>query len=149
LRINSSGESVSLRIFSSLSLGLAKAPKGGNPMLKVKRVYEPPSREDGKRILIDRLWPRGLKKEEARVDEWLRDLAPSTELRKWYGHDPAKWTEFKKRYKKELDKQSDLLERIKTAARKGTVTLVFAAKDSEHCNAAALKEMLGEKRKKE
>jgi uncharacterized protein YeaO (DUF488 family) len=118
-------------------------------MLKVKRVYEPPSREDGKRILIDRLWPRGLKKEEARVDEWLRDLAPSTELRKWYGHDPAKWTEFKKRYKKELDKQSDLLERIKTEAGKGTVTLVFAAKDSERCNAAALKEMLGEKRKKE
>jgi uncharacterized protein YeaO (DUF488 family) len=117
-------------------------------MLRTKRVYDPPSQDDGKRILIDRLWPRGLKKEAAQVDEWLRELAPSSELRKWYGHDPAKWTEFRKRYKKELEARSDLLARIKDEARKGTVTLVFAAKDSEHCNAGALKEIL-DKRKKE
>ena len=110
-------------------------------MLKIKRVYDPSSPEDGKRILIDRLWPRGLKKEEVHVDEWLKDLAPSTELRKWFGHDPAKWAEFKKRYRKELAGKPDLVKRIKAEARKGTVTLVFAASDVEHSNAAFLKEM--------
>ncbi len=110
-------------------------------MLKIKRVYETPSRGDGKRILIDRLWPRGLKKEEVQVDEWLKELAPSTELRKWFGHDPAKWAEFKKRYKKELSGKSDLIKRIKAEARKGTVTLVFSASDAEHSNAAFLKEL--------
>lgn len=72
-------------------------------MIKTKRVYDPPSPEDGKRILIDRLWPRGIKKEEAHIDEWLREIAPSTELRKWFSHDPAKWQEFRKRYNKELE----------------------------------------------
>lgn len=110
-------------------------------MLKIKRAYDPPSPEDGKRILIDRLWPRGLKKEEARLDEWLKDLAPSTELRKWFGHDPAKWGEFKKRYRKELTGKTELIKRIKSEARKDTVTLVFSAKDAEHSNAAFLKEM--------
>ncbi len=110
-------------------------------MLKIKKVYEPPSIEDGKRILIDRLWPRGLRKEEAHVDEWMKDLAPSTGLRKWFGHDPAKWVEFKKRYGKELAGKSDLIKRIKAEARKGTVTLVFSASDAEHSNAAFLKEL--------
>ncbi len=111
-------------------------------MLKIKRAYDPPSSQDGKRILIDRLWPRGLKKEEARVDEWLKDLAPSTELRKWFGHDPVKWSEFKRRYRQELAGKPDLIMRIRTEARKGTVTLVFSAKDAEHSNAAFLKEIL-------
>ncbi len=111
-------------------------------MVKIKRTYDPPSANDGKRILIDRLWPRGLKKEEAQVDEWLKDLAPSTELRKWFGHDPAKWSEFKKRYRAELAGKADLLTRIKAEARKGTVTLIFSAKDAEHSNAAFLKELL-------
>ena len=109
-------------------------------MLKIKRAYDPPSQEDGKRILIDRLWPRGLKKEEVQVDEWLKDLAPSTELRKWFGHDPAKWSEFKKRYRKELSGRPEVINRIKAEARKGTVTLVFSAKDAEHSNAAFLKD---------
>ncbi len=113
-------------------------------MVKIKRVYDPPSPDDGKRILIDRLWPRGLKKEVAHVDEWLRDLAPSTELRKWFGHDPEKWAEFKKRYKKEIAGKSELIKRIKTEAKKGTVTLVFAAKDAEHSNAAFLKELFSQ-----
>ncbi len=112
------------------------------PMLKIKRAYDPPSSKDGKRVLIDRLWPRGLKKEDARIEEWLKDLAPSTDLRKWFGHDPAKWNEFKKRYRKELSGKSELIKKIKSEARKGTVTLVFSAKDAEHSNAAFLKEML-------
>ncbi len=111
-------------------------------MVKIKRAYDPPSSDDGRRILIDRLWPRGLKKEEAQVDEWLKDLAPSTELRKWFGHDPAKWHEFKRRYGEELGEKTDQLTRIKAEARKGTVTLVFSAKDAEHSNAAFLKELL-------
>ncbi len=111
-------------------------------MIKIKRAYDSPSPEDGKRILIDRLWPRGLKKEEAQVEEWLKDLAPSTELRKWLGHDPAKWNEFKKRYRQELTGKSELVRRIKAEARKGTVTLVFSAKDAEHSNAAFLRELL-------
>ncbi len=109
-------------------------------MLKIKRAYDPYSPDDGKRILVDRLWPRGLKKDEARVDEWLKDLAPSTELRKWFGHDPVKWAEFKKRYRQELSTKSDLVKRVKAEARKGTVTLVFSAKDAEHSDAAFLKE---------
>ncbi len=115
-------------------------------MLKVKRIYDPVSAEDGKRILIDRLWPRGLKKETAHVDEWLKEIAPSDELRNWFGHEPAKWEEFKRRYRKELAKKTELLERIKAAAEKGTVTLLFAAKDVDHNNAVALEEFLREPR---
>ena len=113
-------------------------------MVKIKRIYDPASPDDGKRILIDRLWPRGMKKEEAHLDEWLRDLAPSTELRKWFGHDPAKWTEFKKRYRKELAGKSDLVKRIKAEAKKGTVTFLFSAKDAEHSNAAYLQEFFSQ-----
>ncbi len=112
-------------------------------MLKIKRIYEPASPGDGKRIYIDRLWPRGMKKDEVKMDEWLKDLSPSTELRKWFGHEPAKYAEFKKRYKKELAKKADALARIKKEAGKGTVTLLFSAKDEEHNNATAMKEFLG------
>jgi uncharacterized protein YeaO (DUF488 family) len=111
-------------------------------MVKIKRIYDPVSSDDGKRILIDRLWPRGIKKEKANIDEWLRDVAPSDDLRKWFSHDPSKYQEFKKRYVKELEKKSELLERIKKEAKKETVTLLFSAKDTEHNNATALKEIL-------
>jgi len=111
-------------------------------MVKIKRIYDPVSSDDGKRILIDRLWPRGIKKEKAKIDEWLRDVAPSDDLRKWFSHDPVKYEEFKKRYVKELEKKSELLERIKKEAKKETVTLLFSAKDTEHNNATALKEIL-------
>ena len=111
-------------------------------MVKVKRIYEPPSTDDGKRILIDRLWPRGMKKEEARIDEWLKEISPSSELRKWYSHDPAKWPEFKKRYRAEIIKETGLLKRIKNEGKKGTVTLLFSTKELELNNAVALKEIL-------
>ena len=109
--------------------------------MKIKRVYEAAQIEDGKRILVDRLWPRGLTKEKARVDIWLKDIAPSTDLRKWFGHEPAKWNEFRKRYIEELknnEKQTSILkEQLKT----GMVTLVYAAKDKEHNEALVLKEL--------
>ncbi len=111
-------------------------------MIKVKRVYDPPARGDGKRILVDRLWPRGLKKENAKMGEWLKEIAPSDGLRKWFSHDPSKYQEFKKRYRKELKGKSELLEKIRSEAKKGTVTLIFSAKDPEHNNATALKEIL-------
>ncbi len=111
-------------------------------MIRIKRIYDPASPGDGRRILIDRLWPRGLKKEEARFDEWLKDLAPSDELRKWFSHDPAKWSEFQKRYRSELRGKAELLERLRTEARKGTVTLLYSARDEEHNNAVVLKELL-------
>ncbi len=112
-------------------------------VLKVKRVYDPPSKEDGYRILVDRVWPRGFTKEKARVDEWRRDLGPSDALRKWFGHDPEKWDEFRRRYREELKKTerwADLLA-IAQRAKKETVTLVFSAKDEAHNQAVALKEM--------
>ena len=111
-------------------------------MVKTKRVYDHASRDDGKRILIDRLWPRGIKKDEAKIDEWMKDIAPSDELRKWFAHDPAKWPEFKKRYINELKKKSELVERLRAEAKKETVTLLFAAKDVEHDNAMVLKEFI-------
>jgi uncharacterized protein YeaO (DUF488 family) len=114
-------------------------------MVKIKRVYDPPLPGDGKRILVDRLWPRGIKKTEAHVDEWLKDIAPSNELRAWYGHEPAKWQEFRSRYLKELRNNPELVTRLKQEGKKGTLTLLFAAKDSEHSNAAVLKELLSRK----
>ena len=113
-------------------------------MVKIKRVYEPASAEDGKRILIDRLWPRGMKKEEAKIDEWLKEIAPSTELRKWFAHDPEKWQEFKKRYRQELKDKAEILERLRKEAQKETVTFLFSAHDTEHNNAVALKEVIGQ-----
>lgn len=82
-------------------------------MIKIKRIYDPATDDDGKRILIDRLWPRGLKKDDAKIDEWIKDIAPSDELRKWFSHDPSKWDDFRKKYKKELNQKADLAERIK------------------------------------
>jgi uncharacterized protein YeaO (DUF488 family) len=111
-------------------------------MLKIKRIYEPVSRADGKRILVDRLWPRGIKKEKARVDGWLKEIAPSNELRHWYSHDPAKWAEFKERYRKELETKSDLVAKLKQGAKRGTVTLLFSSRETERNNAVALKEIL-------
>ncbi len=110
--------------------------------IRIKRAYEAPSKSDGFRILVDRLWPRGVKKEDARIDLWMKDLAPSDELRKWFGHEPEKWDEFRKRYAKELAAREDALHDLSSRAAKGTVTLVYAAKDEEHNNAVALKEHL-------
>lgn len=113
-------------------------------MLKIKRAYEKKGPADGKRILVDRLWPRGVTKAEAGIDVWMRDLAPSDELRKWFGHNPEKWEEFKKRYAEELsasDKRQ-LLEGIARESRRGRVTLVFGARDAEHSNARFLEELV-------
>jgi uncharacterized protein YeaO (DUF488 family) len=109
-------------------------------MLKVKRVYEEPAKEDEFRILIDRLWPRGLTKEKAKVDLWLKDIAPSDALRKWYQHDPGKWLEFKRRYFSELKDKKESLDLIESKAKKGTVTLLFGSKEERINNAQALKE---------
>ncbi len=111
-------------------------------MFKIKRVYEPAEASDGKRILVDRIWPRGLSKERAQVNEWLVDVSPSSELRKWFEHDPAKWAEFKRRYAVELKGKEDVLDRLKTEAKKGTVTLLYGAKDEEHNQAVALLSLL-------
>ncbi|VVC75387.1 hypothetical protein AQUSIP_06770 [Aquicella siphonis] len=108
------------------------------PMIKVKRVYEEPDKSDGFRILVDRLWPRGVKKEKAAVDLWLKDIAPSDSLRKWFNHEPRKWSEFQKRYAKELVDKQELIKSIKKEAKSKTVTLLFGAKESEHNNAVAL-----------
>ena len=112
-------------------------------MIAIKRIYDTPSVHDGKRILIDRLWPRGLKKDEAVIDEWMKEIAPSNGLRKWFSHDPSKWLEFKKRYKKELEAKPELLGELKSYTRHGTVTLLYAGKDTERNNAVVLKEALG------
>jgi len=111
-------------------------------MIKLKRVYESPSAEDGLRVLVDRLWPRGLTKERAAVDLWAKDVAPSTELRKWFGHDPAKWKQFQIRYKKELQEKKDALHRLKQSTEERNVTLVYGARDAEHNEALVLKKVL-------
>ena len=110
--------------------------------VRVKRVYDQPAKADGYRMLVDRLWPRGLKKSEARIDEWLREIAPSTALRKWFNHDPDKWKEFKKKYSAELDDHREQVEKLAREARKRTITLLFSARDTEHNNAVALKEYI-------
>jgi uncharacterized protein YeaO (DUF488 family) len=108
--------------------------------IQIKRVYDKPDKADGLRLLVDRVWPRGLTKKETRIDDWLKEIAPSTALRKWFGHDPARWKEFKKRYANELNNQRERVEQLVREAKKQTVTLVFGAKDIEHNNAVALKE---------
>lgn len=113
-------------------------------MIRIKRIYEPPAPADGRRVLVDRLWPRGVSKEEAMVGEWLKEIAPSDELRTWFGHDPAKWAEFRTRYREELKSHGELIDRLRAEARKGTVTLLFAAQDEEHNNAVVLKELLSQ-----
>ncbi len=114
--------------------------------IRTKRVYDRPAGQDGYRVLVDRVWPRGLSKGRARVDEWLKEVAPSTGLRKWFGHDPSKWHEFRRRYFKELERHETALEPLRRRARRGRVTLLFGAKDTERNNAVALKAYLeGEK----
>lgn len=110
--------------------------------VRIKRVYDEPAQEDGKRILIDRLWPRGLTKEKARIDLWLKDIAPSTELRNWFGHDPAKWTEFQVRYWTELESNTEAVSVLRDELAKSPVTLVYGAKDDHHNQAVALKTYL-------
>lgn len=111
--------------------------------IQIRRIYEAPREDDGLRIFVDRLWARGLKKEDARIDAWEKDLAPSSELRKWYGHDPERYEEFRDRYIAELDANPKAAEFAgKMAASEGTVTLLFGAKDAKHSNAAVLKEWL-------
>lgn len=116
--------------------------------INLKRVYDPVSKEDGVRILIERLWPRGVKKEDLKMHEWLKEVAPSTDLRKWFSHDPAKWKEFQKRYFEELNKNSEALEPLIKALHKGTVTLLYSSKDTEHNNAVSLKNYLEKNIKK-
>jgi len=108
--------------------------------IRIKRVYDPPNKDDGRRILVDRLWPRGLTKDKAGVDLWLKDIAPSTELRKWFGHDRGRWEEFKERYLAELRNNSEQIQFLKQELDKGVVTLVYAARDEEHNQAVVIQE---------
>lgn len=111
-------------------------------MIKVKRVYEPPETGDGIRLLVDRIWPRGTKRDSLKLDDWLKDVAPSDILRRWFAHDPAKWDEFRHRYFAELDSKPKIWQGILEIARKGKVTLLYGAREAEHNNAVALKEYL-------
>jgi uncharacterized protein YeaO (DUF488 family) len=113
-------------------------------MIRIKRAYEKPSPADGVRVLIDRLWPRGLTKQEAHLDAWRRELSPSTELRRWYQHDPAKFNEFRARYRQELSPHAEALQDLAEKGRKGTLTLVYSSKETTLSNAAVLKELLDE-----
>ncbi|HOI94439.1 MAG TPA: DUF488 domain-containing protein [Syntrophobacter fumaroxidans] len=114
-------------------------------MIAVRRVYESPRADEGARFLVERLWPRGMRKESLHMDAWLKDVAPSDALRRWFGHDPAKWIEFQERYFAELDGKPDAIQPIVEAARRGNVTLLYSAHDTEYNNAAALKEYLSER----
>ena len=107
--------------------------------IAIKRVYEPAAESDGFRILIDRIWPRGLSKDQSHIDLWLKDIAPSTALRKWFGHSPAKWSEFNSKYCSEIDEHSEEVEIIRKHMKEGPVTLIYAAKDTQHNNAIVLK----------
>ena len=110
--------------------------------IRLKRAYEKPGSQDGCRILVDRVWPRGVSKEDAKIDLWLKEIAPSGELRRWFGHDPEKWTEFKKRYAAELKERPEAVDELRRRADQGRLTLVFGARDEKHNNAVALKEFL-------
>lgn len=110
--------------------------------LRLKRAYEPANSGDGVRILIDRLWPRGVSKSQAALDEWIKDVAPSTELRKWFGHNPERWPEFRRRYSAELQQHTQEVDRIRALAKTQTVTLVYGAHDEEHNDAVVLRQVL-------
>lgn len=110
--------------------------------LRLKRAYEPAEPDDGTRILVDRLWPRGVSKAKAALDDWIKEVAPSTELRKWFGHDPVRWSEFQRRYRAELSGQSAALDRIRSLAKAGVVTLVYGAHDEQHNDAVVLRSVL-------
>lgn len=111
-------------------------------MIRIKRAYEDAVDSDGFRVLVDRLWPRGVKKEDARIDLWMKEIAPSTELREWFGHDPERWDEFRRRYRAELADHKDDLKVLRDKAGEGSLTLIFAAKDVDRNNAVVLKEAL-------
>ena len=113
-----------------------------NMKIKIKRVYEEPDKDDGVRILVDRLWPRGLTKEKASLDLWLKEIAPSTELRKWFGHDPDKWKGFRRRYETEIRHNHDLVKVLMDKAKGGTVTLLYGTRDQQHNEALVLKQFL-------
>jgi uncharacterized protein YeaO (DUF488 family) len=115
---------------------------GARPAIKLKRAYDAPARPDGYRVLVDRVWPRGVSRDALDLDDWITDVAPSTALRKWFGHDPAKWDDFRRRYFAELDAQPEAIAGLLAACREKTVTLIFGAKDLHHNNAVALKEYL-------
>ena len=110
--------------------------------IKLKRAYESPAADDGKRILVDRLWPRGVKKADAAIDEWMKEIAPSTDLRKWFGHDSARWQEFRRRYKSEIREHADEFERLRMLAQHDRITLVFAAHDETRNNAVVIRDLL-------
>jgi len=112
-------------------------------MIKIKRAYQSVEKEDGFRVLVDRMWPRGLSKEKAKIDLWLKDIAPSNDLRKWFAHDPKKWEEFQKRYKEELQTKNELIVKIKGLENdKETITLIYSAKDDKHNNALVLMDLI-------
>src|SRR4029078_3887088 len=110
--------------------------------VKLKRAYEPPAADDGIRILVDRLWPRGLSKQRAAIDQWMKDISPSTELRKWFGHDPTRWDEFRRRYAKEVRQHPELLDQLRSLARQGPIPLVYSAHDEKHNDAVELRELI-------
>ncbi len=110
--------------------------------VRLKRAYEPPAAQDGTQILIDRLWPRGVSKADAALDQWMKDAAPSTKLRKWFGHDPARWDEFRHRYAEELHRNAEPLSQLRSLARQGPVTLVYSAHDEAHNDAIVLRDLL-------
>ena len=112
--------------------------------VRLKRAYDEPEPSDGYRVLVDRLWPRGVSKERAHLDEWDRELAPSTELRRWFGHDPSRFDEFRRRYREELTAQTEKLNELRERGHSGTLTLVYAARDTEHNDAVVLAELLEE-----
>jgi len=110
--------------------------------VKLKRAYESPAAADGTRVLIDRLWPRGISKEKAALDQWMKDIAPSNQLRKWFGHDPARWNEFRRRYAAEVHKNPHLLEQLRSVARDGPITLVYSARDEAYNDAIVLRDLI-------
>ncbi len=114
----------------------------GARAIRIKRAYEPASSSDGTRILVDRLWPRGLKKADAAISRWMKEIAPSAELRKWFGHDPQRWQEFRRRYNAELARKRELVEELRTLAAQGPVTLIYSAHDEAHNQAVVLRETL-------
>jgi uncharacterized protein YeaO (DUF488 family) len=118
------------------------ARKANKLDIRLKRAYQPRSPDDGVRVLVDRLWPRGVSKANAGVDRWLKEIAPSTELRRWFGHDPARWDEFQRRYKAELSNDAGLLDELRDMAKKGALTLLYSAHDEVHNQAAVLRDVL-------
>jgi len=112
------------------------------PGIQLKRIYDPPSKSDGYRVLVDRIWPRGLSKDAARIDLWMKDIAPSTELRKWFNHDPERWAGFQEKYRTELRKCGEALDELRDRAKKEPVTLLYGAKDTQHNQAVVLRDVL-------